>query len=184
MVRNIMPKEEWAEVAPAFIRRKKQYYYLRVNPQENDGMITSIEELVDHEPTEEDKTTLYVKWLAMEKKVKLHEIEQYDTSDNVNIFEIGGVSAWLDKATRVGLKNSLAVEAEAGHETTTLYLNGNAITLQVTKAVEMLDELELYAIECYRQTEVHKAAVNALSVIEDVEGYDYTTGYPQHPVFE
>ena len=120
----------------------------------------------------------------MEKSIKTREIAEYDTSDNVNIFEIGGVRAWLDKATRVGLKNSLVVEQEAGHETTTLFLNGIALTLPVKKAVTMLDELELYAIECYRQTEVHKAAVAALSVIEDVEGYDYTAGYPQHPVFE
>lgn len=184
MVKSIMPKGEWQEIAEAFIRGGKQFYILRVNPQEQDDIITSVEEVYDHEPTEEDKTALYGAWLTMEKSIKTREIAEYDTSDNVNIFEIGGVRAWLDKATRVGLKNSLAVEQEAGHETTTLFLRGIALTLPVKKAVAMLDELELYAIECYRQTEVHKAAVAALNIIEDVINYDYTAGYPQHPVFE
>ena len=180
-----MPKGEWKEIAELYVRGGKQFYILRVNPQEQNGMITSIEDVYDHEPTEEDKTNLYAAWLAMEKANKTREITTYDTSDNVNVFEIAGKRTWLDKATRVGLKNSLAVEQQAGRETTTLYLqDGTEISLPITKAVEMLDELELYAIGCYRQTEAHKAAVAAMSIIEDVEGYDYTAGYPEHPVFE
>ena len=36
----------------------------------------------------------------------------------------------------------------------------------------------MYAIDCYRTTEMHKTNVNNLDVIENVELYDYTDGYP------
>lgn len=147
-------------------------------------MITSIENVYDHEPTEEDKTNLYAAWLAMEKANKTHEITAYDTSDNVNVFEIAGMRAWLDKATRVGLVNSLSIEKESGRAESTLFLNGIALVLPINDALAMLETLELYAIDCYRQTEAHKLAVNALAVIEDVQNYDISAGYPAHPVFE
>ena len=184
MVKRIFTKDEYAEIAPAYERGGVQYFFLRVNPQEQeDGTIVAIEDVFDHEPTDADKTALYNSWLAMEKRVKTHEIEQYDLSDNVNVFELNGMLAWLDKATRVGLQNSLRVEETAGHETTTLYLNGVALVLSPDAALQMLDELELYAIECYRVTEQHKAAVNESENIEYVNGFDVTTDYPQHPVF-
>ncbi len=165
------------------MRNGKQHYYLRVNPVENDGMITSIEDVFDHEPTQEDKDALYATGLAMAKRVKVSEIGHYDKSEHVNVFEFGGQSAWLDKATRVGLVNSLNIEKASDHETTTLYLNGVPMTLPVDAALAMLSQLELYAIDCYRTTEAHKAAVQAMSVIEDVENFDVTADYPEHPVF-
>ena len=184
MVRRIFTKEEYAEIAPAYERQGTQYYFLRVNPQEQeDGTIIAIEDVFDHEPNAEDKAALYNGWLAMEKRVKLAAITAYDISDAVNVFEIAGQRAWLDKATRVGLQNSLHVEQEAGHATTLLYLDSVSLSLSIAEALEMLAQLELYAIDCYRQTEAHKAAVNASDNIEYVNGYDYTTGYPEHPVF-
>jgi hypothetical protein len=60
-----------------------------------------------------------------------------------------------------------------------LYLNGIALTIGIEQAQQMLAALELYALDCYRKTEEHKATINALSVIEDVEKYDVTLGYPE-----
>ena len=48
----------------------------------------------------------------------------------------------------------------------------------------MLGALEIYALACYDVTEEHKAAVNALTTIEEVDAYDYTIGYPQRCAFE
>ena len=42
----------------------------------------------------------------------------------------------------------------------------------------MLYALEVYASQCYDNTQRHLATVNGLQSIEEVEGYDYTTGYP------
>lgn len=185
MVKRIFNQEEFANVAPAYERGGVQFYFLRVNPQPfAEGKLTAIEEVYDHEPTKEDEESLYGAWLAMEKSVKIADIVKYDVSKNVNVFEINGMRAWLDKATRVGLVNSLNIEKEAGRTESTLYLNGVAFVLPIANALAMLDTLELYAIDCYRQTEAHKVAVNASAVIEDVVNYDISAGYPMHPVFE
>ena len=184
MVRRIFTKENYAEIEPAYVRGRKQYYFLRVDPQpfENDRII-AIEDILDHEPTQADKDALYGGWIAMEKRVKIAEIMAYDISDNVNVFELNGMTAWLDKATRVGLQNSLHIEQQAGRTETALYLNGVELVLPITTALELLDTLELYALDCYRTTEAHKAAVNASDNIEYVNGYDITADYPEHPVF-
>jgi hypothetical protein len=42
----------------------------------------------------------------------------------------------------------------------------------------MLGLVEVYASDALNVTESHKAAINALDDIEDVEAYDYTVGYP------
>ncbi len=42
----------------------------------------------------------------------------------------------------------------------------------------MLSALEMYALECFNVTAGHKAKVSALTTVEDVSAYDYTTGYP------
>lgn len=185
MLKRVFTKEEYKEVEPLYVKRGVQYYLLHVNPQEQeDGSIVAIEDTYDHMPTDEDKTALYAAWLEMEKRVKLAEITKYDTSENVNIFEFNGMRAWLDKATRVGLQNSLQIEKSSGKTTTTLYLNDVRIDMPIDTALQMLAQLELYAIECYRTTEEHKSNVLASESIEYVNGYDYTTGYPEHPQFQ
>lgn len=184
MVKRIFAQEAYEETSPAYVRGGVQYYYLRVNPQPfEDGKVIAIEDVYNHEPTKADKIALYNSWLAIEKLVKVAAITAYDVTDAVNVFEINGTRAWLDKATRVGLVNSLTIEKAAGHTESTLYLNGQALVLPIDEALSMLSELELYAVECYRTTEAHKANVDALNVIEDVAAYDITADYPEHPVF-
>ena len=43
---------------------------------------------------------------------------------------------------------------------------------------EMTNAVENYAGQCQKVTEGHRAAVNALATIAEVEAYDYTVGYP------
>lgn len=133
----------------------------------------------DHYPTQEDKDKLYTDYLALCKKVKVAEVDRYDKSEQVNGFYLAGQHAWLDKATRVGLANSIVIEKSAGKTDTTLYLNGTALTIGIEQAQQMLAALELYALDCYRKTEEHKATINALNTIEEVESYDCTQGYPE-----
>lgn len=139
-------------------------------------MLTSI---YGNMPTQEDKDKLYADYLALCKKVKLAEVDRYDKSMDVNGFYLGGVHAWLDKATRVGLANSISIEKAAGKAETTLYLNGVALTIGIEQAQQMLAALELYALDCYRKTEEHKATIHALTTIEEAENYDCTQGYPE-----
>ena len=110
---------------------------------------------------------------------KITEITAYDTSDKVNGFMLNGLLVWLDKATRVGLMNSTTITKAAGQKTTTLWLGGLKLVVDCDKAIQLLSALEMYALECFNVTASHKAAVNELTNIEEVEAYDYKTGYPK-----
>lgn len=114
---------------------------------------------------------------AISKKVE--EIDAYDTSEAVNGFMLNGMLAWLDKATRVGLMNSTTIAKAAGQETTTLWLGGLKLVVDCDKAIQLLSALEMYALECFNVTASHKAAVCKLKSIEEVEAYDFKTGYPK-----
>lgn len=45
-------------------------------------------------------------------------------------------------------------------------------------------EVQLYANQCFGVTQRHKAAIAGLSTVEDIEGYDFTEGYPERLRFE
>lgn len=117
--------------------------------------------------------------LEQAKSEKIAEITAYDTSDKVNGFVLNGLLVWLDKATRVGLMNSTTIAKAAGQETTTLWLKGIKLVVDCDKAIQLLSALEMYALECFNVTASHKAAVNELKTIGEVEVYDYNTGYPK-----
>lgn len=114
---------------------------------------------------------------------KMAEIIAYDSSEAVNEFTIGGQSVWLDKATRAGLLLRFEAESKVGREQTTLWNNGQSYTLPLADAMQMLIALELYASECYDNTQRHLAEVAKLDTIEAVEAYDYTIGYPAKLAF-
>ena len=116
--------------------------------------------------------------LELAKKRVIRSIEDYDSSDNVNSFYLNGVKVWLSKDTRVGLMNSLTIEKNAGKEISTLWFGNIKLDINTEAAMQMLSTLELYALECYNKTAEHKVAVEALTSLEAVENYDYTTGYP------
>ena len=185
MNKRTIYKKDYTEVVPTFKIGDKQCYTLQINPQEIEGgMYVVLSHTYDHYPTDADKVELYQGYLEKIKQNKLYEIDRYDKSENVNGFYLAGQLAWLPKADRVGLANSTAIEKAAGQETTTLYLNGVAVTLPVDTALQMLSALELYALACYRRTEEHKIAVRNLTDIVEAENYDCTTGYPDKLHFE
>lgn len=113
------------------------------------------------------------------KEMLIAEITDYDTSSSVNGFVLNGLLVWLDKATRVGLMNSTTIAKAAGQETTTLWLGGLKLVVDCDKAIQLLSALEMYALECFNVTASHKAAVCKLKSIEEVEAYDFKTGYPK-----
>ena len=124
------------------------------------------------EPTAEER-------LAHAKAAKIREIEAYDTSSAVNSFFYGNVEFWLDRDTRVSVRSTAEIMKEMGKQTMTLWLGDVNVTLSPTEVLQMLAVLEVYALECYNTTAEHKAKVNVLATIEEVEAYDYRTGYPE-----
>ena len=116
---------------------------------------------------------------AAAQKMVLAEIEKHDMSPAVNGFILNGEHAWLDKATRVGLMNSTSIAKAMGQATTTLWLGDMKLVMECDKAIQLLSELEMYALKCFNATAAHKKAVAELNTVEEVLGYDYTKGYPE-----
>ena len=116
--------------------------------------------------------------LEQAKANKIAEIASYDTSDKVNGFMLNGQIVWLDKATRVGLMNSTTIERDLGQETTELWLGEHNLIIKCDLAIQLLQQLEVYALKCFNVTATHKKEVNSLSTIEEINSYDITKDYP------
>lgn len=122
--------------------------------------------------------------LDKEKERKIALAKDYDKSQAVNSFVVNDSPAWLDKATRVGLINSLQIEKAAGREESTIWLDGVAYTLSIDDALKMLTVIELYAVDCFNTTENHIKTINELDDLNRVYNYNYTKGYPKRLRFE
>lgn len=114
-----------------------------------------------------------------EKQYIIEEIIRYDSSKEVNEFYIQGIPVWLDKATRSGLMLRFNSELALKKDTTTLWYEGQSFTLPLNTAMQMLYALEVYASECYDNTQLHLANVEKLETLEEIIEYDYYTGYPE-----
>lgn len=141
--------------------------------------ILSSGEQASMEEIKEISEGLGVEPLKYMKKAMLYYIDVYDSSSAVNSFVLNGMEVWLDKATRVGLMNSTTIAKSSGQKTTTLWLGGLKLVVDCDKAIQLLSALEMYALECFNVTASHKATVGELKTIEEVEAYNYKTGYPK-----
>lgn len=146
------------------------------NPTEEMIFADGWEEYTQPQPTEKQVFTT----LLSKKKI---EIDIYDKSENVNQFYIDNTPMWLDKETRTGLKLRFESEKAVGVTDTTLWYNGVQYPLNLDAAIQMLYALEIYASKCYDNTQYHISQINKLDKIEDIEAYDYTTGYPEKLYF-
>lgn len=117
--------------------------------------------------------------LAAAKREVLSAISTYDASDSVNTLVVNGQRGWLDKATRVGLMNGVAVAKACGMERMSLWIDGREYVMGVERLEEMLVKVEVYAMGCYNVTAGHRRAVDGLTTLEAVLGYDFKAGYPE-----
>ena len=134
----------------------------------NDGWV----EYIKPEPSAEEV-------LEKAKNYKIEEILAYDSSDEVNIFYISEMPIWMDKATRAGLKLRFEAEIANAKSETVLWYDGHQFPLQLDDAMKMLYAIEIYASVCYDNTQLHLANINKLTTIDEIEEYDYQTGYPE-----
>ena len=128
------------------------------------------EEWVEPTPTPEEL-------LARAKANKIAELEAYDDSE-VNSFSVNGKTMWLDHDLRQQLRISLDALSQAGRENVTKWFDGVEYTYPIDVWYYMLGQVEVYASDALNVTESHKAAINALESIEDVEAYEFS-GYPE-----
>lgn len=148
------------------IKEKKQI----INPSEEmvfeDGWVEYV--YVEPEKTIEDY-----------RKEILSKITEFDNSNIVNEFYIQGIPVWLDKHTRAGLKLRFESELAIGQEETSLWYNDMQFPLPLKDAMQMLYAIEIYASKCYDNTHFHISKINKTETIEEIQSYDYTTGYPE-----
>lgn len=117
--------------------------------------------------------------LAAAKREVLSAISTYDASDSVNGLVVNGQRGWLDKATRVGLMNGVGVSKACGLERMSLWIDGREYVMDVARLEELLVKVEVYAMGCYNVTAGHRRAVDGLTTLEAVLGYDFKAGYPK-----
>lgn len=162
------------------------------NPVEEGDIITCIECSVNTEDANEEQIKNDLNTFINQSNIKknnrkilnvISKINEYDKSSQVNGVTINGMYTWFDKATRVGLRNSTNVLKKLGNETTSLWINNKEITIKCDQLTDMLDKLEIYALNCFDITSKHKRNVYQLSTIEEIENYDYTSGYPEKLTF-
>ena len=126
----------------------------------------------EHVPTQEEL-------LEQARVNKLAELEAYDSSDSVNSFTLNGNPMWLDAPTRQQLRTSIEAYQAQGIDNVTKWFNGVQFTFPTTIWLQMLNALEVYASEALNVTESHRAAINALTSIEEIDEYDFTSNYPK-----
>jgi len=113
------------------------------------------------------------------KREKIEELEDYDSSTAVNEFFLNNEGMWFEPAKRDNYLNSLQSAKRLG-QTTVPFLGQ---TLSIDDAITMIDSVNLYAMQCVGVTDTHRANIEALQSIADVDAYDFTVGYPQKVSF-
>lgn len=121
------------------------------------------------------------------KSEKIAEITDYDKSDKVNGFILNGMLIPWSKndpnspnvEKRMGLRQNIADKVALGEENIAIWLKGMSFTMPCEQAEVLMRSIENYAYECFNVTASHKQAVSELTTIEEVEAYDYKSGYPK-----
>ena len=114
------------------------------------------------------------------KDIIIDKITKYDVSENVNLFYLQGNPMWLNDIKRTSLIKRTNIRKSQGAITTVLWDDdNNKYDIPVDMALNMLNTLEMYALDCYNMTAQHKKNISEMDSIEDVLNYDYMAGYPK-----
>lgn len=115
---------------------------------------------------------------------KLDELDKYDKSENVNIFYVNDIPMWYDKYDRVSLRVSIEKWKEEGKETIKLWNDYGCFELPCDTALNILNQIETYAFECYNTTMIHRQNIKNIQDEYSVDWYDFKKGYPDKLKFE
>ena len=152
------------------------------NPSEKLLLENGWEELLNTEPTTEQ-----ILLQAIENK--LFYLNLHDHSDKVNNCIINyknqEINYWIDVTKRTELEKAVKNYMDSGRSTYRLDLRDKqiSITISCEKLLQMLQALEIYAIDCYNVTTNHIYTLKSMTSIEAIEAYDFTTGYPDMLIF-
>lgn len=123
--------------------------------------------------------------LVEAKNNKLREIRAYDQSKEVNGFVVNNsITTWLSVQERLNYKQSVEAAKLLGEKTLDFLIEGTPFSITTEQAEYMLAMIQRYADKCFIVTEQHKANVNAMTLVEQIESYDHKEGYPEMLKFE
>lgn len=127
----------------------------------------------------------HIRTIEEAKNEMLHKIEQYDQSDNVNSFLVNSsIKAWFTPQERSNYKSSIDAAKLLGMDVLSFYINDTMLNASPINAEQMLAQIQLYADQCFIITKQHKAIVESLQTIEEIDNYDYMSNYPDRLNFD
>lgn len=114
------------------------------------------------------------------KKNKLDQLYIYDRGENVNSFIVNDqIHAWFTPEMRSNYRNSIDAAKLLNIDNLQVFIGDTLVTLPTATAEQMLASIQLYADQCFIVTRRHEAAIQILDNLQDIEDYDFTTGYPE-----
>ena len=118
--------------------------------------------------------------LELTKQIKAAELADYDNSSAINDFTVNNtVHGWYTPGQRSNARNSIDSAKLVGIDTVYAPVGDYVFELNINDAELYLAQIQVYADRCAAVTLNHKNNINNLNTIEEVENYDFTTGYPQ-----
>jgi len=129
---------------------------------------------------------------AIARQFMKQTINDYDNSEAVNQFEFNveasGITIpyWLPVAKRAQIRESVSAWKSARKGNYHLDIREFDLSPEIdcTTLLNMLQQLEVYAVKCYNQTSAHLAAIDDLTLtVEEILAYDFTAGYPEKLTF-
>lgn len=122
----------------------------------------------------------YQRTLDNAKNEMINKIDNYDRSDRVNSFTINNsITAWFTIEERLNYQRSVdAALSQDENAKLSFFVGDTMLEVKASLAGQMLSQIQLYADACFIATKQHKIAVQNLTTIEEVDNYDYQTGYP------
>lgn len=122
--------------------------------------------------------------LEQAKLNMLNTIDLYDKSNAVNGFVINDtIIAWFTVEQRLNYKQSVESAKLLGETQLTFLVNNALFSIDVVSAEYMLAQIQRYADNCYMVTEYHKNMIKNMTDVDQINQYDFMTGYPERLKF-
>lgn len=191
-IRVSVPTEGYAEV-----KKMGSRYVVHLEGVADGELTECYETMTNDEPDMTALTEELQQWkakmdavaLSIAKREKLRALAAYDESPAVNSFEIrrGGeklTDYWISRDLRTSLEGDVLAASSVG-DTYRFDVRelGITLTLPCTWFLEQLARLRIYAYTAFNRTSEHMQAINALTTVDEVQAYDFTTGYPEKLTF-
>jgi hypothetical protein len=113
------------------------------------------------------------------KRNLIEEALRYESSEDVKNIFIGEFDGWLDKSERAGITLRLDAESSKGLKDTIIWFGDNEVKMSIKDAISMMYDIEIYSSLCYDTVKRHIKNINKLTTIEELENYDFRSGYPE-----